>query len=168
MVQTTDLAQLRSLQKAIESNLHFQTYLLEPSELISISSLLCELPLGPINLDRNISLTFLPFSENATEEIKLLQFFSILPTSLIKITDEQIKDILLHINHRTALGNFSITSNLEIAFRYVLPISKKKPLNDSEFLEVISLILLTLDMFSVKINSYLNGSAPSKKILEEI
>lgn len=158
MIDNSDLHQLKLAKRSIEEIFQLETQLLEPSDIINTSILVCILPKGPVMLERNMNLTFLPFKTNDTEEIKLLQFFSILPGTTLEVADEKLKDALLYINHRTALGNFSINDGTDIAIRYVYPISKKNGLIPSQFAEVLSLFLLTLDLFSVKLRDFANES----------
>jgi hypothetical protein len=168
MIDNSDLQQLTIAKRTIEEVFQLETQLMEPSDFINISTLICILPKGPVMLERNMNLTFLPFAENDTEEIKLLQFFSILPGTTMDVVDEKLKDALLHINHRTALGNFSINNGSEIAIRYVYPISKNNGISPSQFAEVLSLFLITLDLFSVKLRDFANGSMSLDDILNDI
>ena len=167
-MDNSDIQQLTIAKKTIEEVFQFESLLLEPSDIINVSTLICILPKGPEMLERTMNLTFLPFKKDDTEEIKLLQFFSILPGTTMEPVDEKLKDALLHISHRTALGNFSINDGSDIAIRYVYPISKKKGLTPSEFSEVLSLFLLTLDMFSAKLRNLLIGSVTLKEILNDV
>jgi hypothetical protein len=84
------------------------------------------------------------------------------------VVDEKLKDALLHINHRTDLGNFSINNGSEVAIWYVYPISKKNGISPSQFAEVLSLFLITLDLFSVKLRDFANGSMSLDDILNDI
>lgn len=167
-MNNSDLKHLALVKNAIEEFFQFQTHLIEPSEFNSIHTLVCNLPQGPLKLDRVMNFMFIPFEENGKEEIKMLQFYSILPGATLKDVDEKLKDLLLHISHRTMLGNFSINNGSEISFRYVYPVSKANGITPTEFSENVSLFLLTLDMFSVKLKDYADGSISLDAILRDI
>lgn len=129
MIDNSYLKELTLVKRTIEEVFQLETHLIEPSEMVNLNSLICVLPKITEMTERSLSFTFLPFWKNETDEIKLLQFFSLIPiNSKIDFNSENLKNILLHSSFRTVLGNFSIHNNSEIAMRYVYPISKKMEL----------------------------------------
>jgi len=167
-MQNSDINQLKEVKKIIEKHFKFESHLIEPSEINSLSTLICILPKGPVRLERNLNLTFLPLNDKDIKEIKLLQFFSILPGQTFKNADDKLKDVLLYISQRTALGNFSIHNSNEIAIRYVYPFSKNNEIDSSNFAETLSLFLLTLDLFSIKLRNFANGLVSAADILKNV
>lgn len=168
MTENLDPQYLAQIKSITDEVFGLESQIIEPSEFTSISTLICLLPKGQVMLDRTMSLIFLPFNDKEMQEIKLLQFFSILPGTTMTTVSEELKDALLHINHRTAIGNFSLHDGSEIAFRYVLPIAKNANIDKAIFAESMALYLLTLDLFSVKMRDFLNGTLSLESILKEI
>jgi hypothetical protein len=155
---------LFSIQTIIEEHFTLQTEFIESSVLNSYDSLICVLPNNLQFKDRMINFMFIPFEPEDQQQVKLLQFYSIIPFKNVISIDEKIKDILLFLSHRTLIGNFSINDNSEIAYRYILPISINNGLSSSEFKEILKMYMAMLELISYKVDEYRKGAITSDEL----
>jgi hypothetical protein len=168
MNQKEELIELTKLKSIIISSFGFDTQYLAKSEVIPLDMILSIVPANSQQKVKNLVFTFIPFGENGMSEINLLQFYSILPNIELKSQPEDLKNLILYMNHRTPFGNFSFTDNNEIAFRYIYVVSKKNGINTKEFPDVLSLFLYSLDMFGSKIEALINNKATFEELKKEL
>ncbi len=168
MDSNKEIIHLKKVESIIKESFNFETSLLESSEFIPLNMVITLLPKDKFGRDRNMNFTFIPFLNDELEHVKLIQFFSSIPDSKIEKNSNSIKDLICEINKNTVFGNFLITENDELAFRYVSGISKKNEINPNEFCELLSVYLFSLDLFSVHISNFLAGATTIEEILESL
>jgi hypothetical protein len=156
LIEAKQLAVLQSLKDYfLESGV--ATHLLEKSETLPVSVLVVVIGRDFKDRERTINFAFLPVREDDFQHVSGLQFFSTLPNVEYNPEDKGIAELLLTINHKTALGNYSYTAGKEIALRHIHFMPKFGITPKEEFIEVAMLFKQMLDLFGPKIEAYTEG-----------
>lgn len=162
-----ELKLLENAAKAIEKKIPFTAHILEPTEVIKNYNLMCILPGSSDTPDRTIIFSFMPGAAEVSEEISLLQFFSMLPLSAADHSVEGVKDILLYLSHRSPLGNFSLDEEKSVTMRYVYPVPRKRGLKTQEFVDVLSFFLAGMEMAMDHVGNYVKHSGVRQTSLQD-
>lgn len=150
------IAELGFLEQALaESGL--QVNLLEKSEEVPLHILLAALENDHKDRERFVNFSFVPIPENELEEIQLLQLYTLIPCDRKTDKSTDVGKLLLAINCRLAIGHFSMKDDGDLYYRYVHCAPKTELIHTPAFLEMVSLFLFMLEMFSKLIDDVYSG-----------
>lgn len=150
--------ELQTLQRHLEDELHLQCELVGQSSGVPIDSLAVMLEPDWNNRPRVANLMFLPLEGSDIEALKLLQFYSELPTQVPAEKQAAILQFITAANVLVPLGTFALTADQELIFKYVNAIGKFTGIEQAAFIETFLLWMYTLDNISVLVDAVVEGS----------
>lgn len=171
---TTDLDaaksryELQALQSYLEGELHLQCELLDPSMGVPTDSLAVMLEPDWNNRPRVANLMFLSLEGSDIEALKLLQFYSELPTAVPLDKQEAALRLIAVANAFAPVGTFAFTPDQELVFKYVNALSKFSEIEQESFIETFLLWMYTLDTISVLVDAVVEGSKSLEEALAEL
>jgi hypothetical protein len=166
-IHARHLAQL-SLLKNILDEADLLTTMLEKSEAIPIHVLMVGIQQDEEDRDRYLHFSFLPLNEEEIQAVQLLQIYCTLPIELEADKKDALASLMLEINTRLPIGHFGINEQNEIHYRYVYSLSGSKTFEADEILEIVSLFIYMIDMFSGPVEGLANGSVDLATSLAEL
>lgn len=144
--------------------------IIEKSDEMPLHMLLAALEPDGDGRERFLHFTFVPLSEEELEQIRLLQFFSVIPCEWDESRRMDMLQLLNAINGSLAIGHLGVREDGEIHFRYVHCVSNGDTIRREEFMEVVTMFVLMLDMASEPIEQVMKGTVSvaeaSAKFLE--
>ncbi|WP_284638203.1 YbjN domain-containing protein [Paenibacillus silviterrae] len=156
-IHARHLAELGFLKQYLEEA-GLQSDLLEKSEEVPLNVLLAPMLKDHKGRDRYVNFSFVPFTDDELESIRLLQIYTTVPVNWKEGTRSSVEKLLLAINCQLAIGHFSIKSDDEVYYRYVYAAPGGQTLRREDMLELIDLFMLMLDMFSRTIDDVASGA----------
>jgi hypothetical protein len=163
--QARDLAELGFLQQYFKEA-GLASDVIEPSEEVSIGTLLVPLTKDSQQRDRYITFNFVPsLVHEGIEHIRLLQMYTQIPVSWEDRSLEKLEKLLLAINCHVAIGHYSIRENHELHYRYVWCTSTSHLVPKEQILEITDLFILMLDTFGGMIDSVASGQTELSAVL---
>lgn len=141
---------LAALSK-IYSDAGVENETIDADAYIPTGTLVIQLRNGSKNRQITLSHTFIPLPEDVFPDIKLLQYYTELPFA----GSAKIAKQLLDINHTLPCGNFGLTDDAKVYFRYVHAMDKYATLANCEDLlsSIINLVLHVLNINSDSIEA---------------
>ncbi|MEK3722688.1 hypothetical protein [Paenibacillus sp. FSL H8-0034] len=163
--QARDLAELGFLQQYFKEA-GLGSDIIEPSETISIGTLLVPLTKDSQQRDRYLIFNFVPsLAHEGIEHIRLLQMYTQIPVSWENKSLEKLEKLLLAINSHLAIGHYSIRGNQELYYRYVWCTPSSHLVPKEQILEITDLFIMMLDTFGGMIDSVISGQAELSAVL---
>ena len=139
--------------KAYLKDLPLSAEVLEASELIPYNLLLI---IDPINGSSN--LMYVPLPEDHFQEIRLMQLYSLIITTIIPERKTDLFYLINEINAQLPIGTISVNKMAELGFKYVFPVSRFKLPDEENFIELFNLFHDCMVNFKDLLNSLNNGT----------
>jgi hypothetical protein len=94
-----------------------------------------------------INIMYVPAPEDQFEEIRLLQFHSMITANIAADMRSSIFNLLNELNNLTPLGSFSINAEDQLSYKYIFPVSRFDIPKESTIREMFTLYHSALTRF---------------------
>ena len=148
--------------KSYLDKLEIKAFVLPKSGTDDISVLTIEL-----TKDLSLSILFIPLPSDQFKQISLLQFYALI-NEKVDVSKLNLNSLLNHISEKTALGNFAINSDNELVFKYVLTKSKHDELSEIFFIELLAIIVPSIESNYTLLNEFLQDNFSIEEAISSI
>ncbi len=116
----------------------------------------------------SINVMFVPAPEDQFEEIRLLQFHSLLTANVSSANKGDILALLNELNNLNPFGSFSINETGEISYRYIFPVTRFDIPKETTIQEIFTLYHNALTKFKRTILEVNDGRLSVKEALIQV
>ncbi|WP_127587380.1 YbjN domain-containing protein [Paenibacillus koleovorans] len=156
VVRTRHLAMLGFLKSMLEEA-DVQAELFEMSDQLPVSVLMTTIGPDSKGRDRTLHFSFIPVDDEDIVSIQLLQLYSTMPYRIESGRREALAQQLLEINGQCPFGHFGISEQEQLYFRYQYAVSASRLFERDEMMEVIGLIIQTIEAFDEQLEQAASG-----------
>ena len=94
-----------------------------------------------------VNIMYVPAPEDQFEEMRLLQFHSLLTANISSIHKEGLLNLLNELNNLNLFGNFSINAEGQLSYKYIFPITRFDVPKEAIIQEIFTLFHRALTKF---------------------
>lgn len=165
-MSSLDLISLKNILDEIELN----SVLLQSSQVLPIPTLIVPIDKDYQDRDRALNVSFVPLPEDVFPDVKLMQVYSELPYEIDPQHRAALEHVILAANLAIPLGNFAITPDNQVCFRYVHTIPKFVVLSnvDDALLNLMQMVNYILDTNEAVLERVAHGQMSAEAALKEL
>lgn len=137
-----------------------------PSVVVPVSS---ENPVNLLSIrlvdDLNLHVIFIPIPHDQFSRLSLVQFH-VSVSQGVSVSEGSLLTLVNRINERTPLGQFIVTGEAELVFRYVLAKGKVEMMDEAFFVEFLTSLVPALEAHCGKLLRFLRGELTLEAALD--